>query len=131
MVAVSPGFEEASISRATSHIFGRSRAATGDTARIIDSNLTGYAPQNEEMAPIISEIVLVKDAELWIFVIGKCEILQTNFACFEGAVVGQAILVELRRADGKSANVKLMKVAVGPTEKHPIPPDSTRRFTKY
>jgi hypothetical protein len=68
------------------------------------------------MAPVISEIVLVQDAERWVFVIGKCEILQTNFGCFEGAVVGQAVLVKLRRADGKSANVELMQVAVGPTE---------------
>jgi hypothetical protein len=116
MFWVSPGFEETGVSRATSHIFGRSRAATGDTARIIYPNLTGYAPQNEEMAPIITEIVLVPDAERWVFVKGKCKILQTNFGCFEDAVVRQAILVELRRADGQSPNVKLMKVAVGPTE---------------
>jgi hypothetical protein len=75
MFWVSPGFEETGISRATSHIFGRSRAATGHASGVIDANLTGYSSQNEEMAPVIPEIVLVKDAERRIFAVGKCEIL--------------------------------------------------------
>jgi len=113
---VSPGLEEAGISRATSDIFRRCRSATGHASRVIDANLARYAPQNEEMAPAISEIVLVQNAERRIFVIGKCEILQTNFGSFEDLVVRQAILVELRGADGQSADVELVKMAVGPTE---------------
>ncbi len=43
MFWVSPGFKEVSISRATPHVFGRSRPATGQTAGIIDADLTWYS----------------------------------------------------------------------------------------
>ena len=69
------------------------------------------------MAPAISEVIFVEDVEGFFLVIGEGEIDEARFGSLKGAMVKQAVLVELWGAEGQSANEELVQVAVGPAKR--------------
>ncbi len=118
VLGIEPGLKEVGITRGSAHILWRSGAFTGDAAGIFHTLLARNADQAKEVAPTVSEVILVEEGQrVLVAAMGKMKISHPHFGGLEGRVVGQTILIELRRAINQAADIELMQMTISPSER--------------
>ena len=69
------------------------------------------------MTPIVAKVVFVEDRErVFAGIIGKVKVDHPDPGRLEDAAVGQTVLIELWGSVDETADIELMRVAVGPAE---------------
>ena len=114
MVWITPGLQELFIAVASANVFWGAGTGASDAARVRDAVFSRHALQNEAMAPVITEVVLVDDAEGVIVFVWKGEVLESHVSRLEDALIGHAVVVELWRSNREPADEELVEMAIGP-----------------